>query len=143
MSTGFRVGERFEKRFDFTVENVRQFAALAGDTSPMHHDEQFAAASRFGGLIVSGTHYSALMMGMVASVLTERAAGLGLEFNFKFRKAVMASDSVKATWTITSITASEKLGGDVVVLEGTLHNSAGEACVAATSTSLVLPAGAL
>ncbi|MCS6474197.1 acyl dehydratase, partial [Burkholderia thailandensis] len=62
--------------------------------------------ARFGGRIVSGTHYSARMMGMVATFLGERRAalglglglGLGLEFEFGFRKALAAGDTVTMTW---------------------------------------------
>ncbi|QTB51847.1 MaoC family dehydratase [Burkholderia pseudomallei] len=84
---------------------VRRFAALAGGMNPLHHDEALAETARFGGRIVSGTHYSARMMGMVATFapfLGERRAalglGLGLEFEFSFRKALAAGDTVTMTW---------------------------------------------
>ncbi|CAJ9574773.1 MaoC family dehydratase [Burkholderia pseudomallei] len=84
---------------------VRRFAALAGGMNPLHHDEALAETARFGGRIVSGTHYSARMMGMVATFATflgeRRAAlglGLGLEFEFSFRKALAAGDTVTMTW---------------------------------------------
>ncbi|CAJ3558059.1 MaoC family dehydratase [Burkholderia pseudomallei] len=84
---------------------VRRFAALAGGMNPLHHDEALAETARFGGRIVSGTHYSARMMGMVATFapfLGERRAalglGLGLEFEFGFRKALAAGDTVTMTW---------------------------------------------
>ncbi|AFR20433.1 MaoC domain-containing protein [Burkholderia pseudomallei BPC006] len=73
--------------------------------NPLHHDEALAETARFGGRIVSGTHYSARMMGMVATFapfLGERRAalglGLGLEFEFGFRKALAAGDTVTMTW---------------------------------------------
>ncbi|WDR88458.1 MaoC family dehydratase [Burkholderia ambifaria] len=88
MNSSYKVGESTSQLVTFDVDSVRQFATLAGDMSPLHHDEAFAKTTRFGGLIVSGTHYSAMMMGMVATFLTERRAGLGLEFEFQFRKAV-------------------------------------------------------
>ncbi|MDY7816502.1 MaoC family dehydratase [Burkholderia pseudomallei] len=86
---------------------VRRFAALADGMNPLHHDEALAETARFGGRIVSGTHYSARMMGMVATFapfLGERRAalglglGLGLEFEFGFRKALAAGDTVTMTW---------------------------------------------
>ncbi|WP_183157424.1 MaoC family dehydratase [Burkholderia pseudomallei] len=86
---------------------VRRFAALAGGMNPLHHDEALAETARFGGRIVSGTHYSARMMGMVATFapfLGERRAALGLglglefEFEFGFRKALAAGDTVTMTW---------------------------------------------
>ncbi len=136
-------GETFSKTFDFNVENVKYFATLTGDSSPLHHDDQFARQSRFGGLIVSGTQYSALMMGMVGSYLTERGSGLGLEFNFEFRKAVLANDTVTARWAISEVAPEPKLGGEVVTLYGELRNSKGELCVKASSKSLILPADSM
>ncbi len=138
-STTYSVGEAFTKTFEFNAQNVKQFAALAGDYSPLHHDEEFARNSRFGGLVVSGTHYSALMMGMVGSYLTKRGSSLGLEFNFQFRRAVLANDQVTADWVIKKVEPAPKLGGDLITLHGELRNSTGELCVMADSKSLILP----
>jgi acyl dehydratase len=97
----YAVGEGFSRTFTFDVKTVKEFAILVGDMSPLHHDEEFAKTTRFGGPIVSGTHYSAMMMGMVGTYLTERHAGLGLEF--KFRKAVSADNTVRMEWRIVRV----------------------------------------
>ncbi|WP_226383160.1 MaoC family dehydratase [Burkholderia savannae] len=143
MNTSYNVGETISKMVTFDIESVRRFAALAGDMNPLHHDEALAGSTRFGGLIVSGTHYSALMMGMVATFLSERRPALGLEFEFQFRKAVAAGDTVTMEWRIVAIEPNPKLKGDVVRLEGTLRNAAGDVCVLAKSTSLSLPGHAI
>lgn len=105
MNSSYRVGETISKIVTFDMNAVRRFAALAGGMNPLHHDEALAETARFGGRIVSGTHYSARMMGMVATFapfLGERRAalglGLGLEFEFGFRKALAAGDTVTMTW---------------------------------------------
>lgn len=105
MNSSCRVGETVSKIVTFDMNAVRRFAALAGGMNPLHHDEALAETARFGGRIVSGTHYSARMMGMVATFapfLGERRAalglGLGLEFEFGFRKALAAGDTVTMTW---------------------------------------------
>lgn len=143
MNPSYHVGETISKMVTFDIDSVRRFATLAGDMNPLHHDEALAEPTRFGGLIVSGTHYSALMMGMVATFLSERRPALGLEFEFKFRKAVAAGDTVTMAWRIVAIEPSEKLKGDVVRLEGMLRNTAGDICVIAKSTSLSLQDDAL
>lgn len=105
MNSSCRVDETVSKIVTFDMNAVRRFAALAGGMNPLHHDEALAETARFGGRIVSGTHYSARMMGMVATFapfLGERRAalglGLGLEFEFSFRKALAAGDTVTMTW---------------------------------------------
>lgn len=135
----YKVGETTSQLVTFDADSVRRFATLAGDHSPLHHDDTFARATRFGGLIVSGTQYSALMMGMVATFLTERRAGLGLEFEFQFRKAVLAGQTVRMEWRIVSIEPNPKLKGDVIGLEGSLLDEHGEVYVLARSKSLSIP----
>lgn len=109
MNSSCRVDETVSKIVTFDMNAVRRFAALAGGMNPLHHDEALAETARFGGRIVSGTHYSARMMGMVATFapfLGERRAALGLglglglefEFEFGFRKALAAGDTVTMTW---------------------------------------------
>lgn len=99
MNSSCRVDETVSKIVTFDMNAVRRFAALAGGMNPLHHDEALAETARFGGRIVSGTHYSArMMMGMVATFLGERRAALGLEFEFSFRKALAAGDTVTMTW---------------------------------------------
>ncbi|CAJ4237667.1 acyl dehydratase MaoC [Burkholderia pseudomallei] len=107
MNSSCRFDETVSKIVTFDMNAVRRFAALAGGMNPLHHDEALAETARFGGRIVSGTHYSARMMGMVATFapfLGERRAALGLglglefEFEFGFRKALAAGDTVTMTW---------------------------------------------
>ncbi|HEO1695234.1 TPA: MaoC family dehydratase [Pseudomonas aeruginosa] len=138
MASSFKVGESVSKMVVFDDAAVRSFAVSTGDMSPLHHDAKFASSTRFGGLIVSGGQLSALMMGMVATFLTARRAGLGLEFDFKFKKAVVAGESFTAEWRIVAIEPTAKYGGDVIELEGAVVNGKGEACVAARSRCLSL-----
>jgi len=47
-------GDRFEKTFSFTQEQVNQFAELSGDKNPIHLDAEYAANTSFGRRIVHG-----------------------------------------------------------------------------------------
>ncbi|MPW18723.1 MaoC domain protein dehydratase [Paraburkholderia piptadeniae] len=137
--SSYKVGETTSQLVTFDVDSVRRFATLAGDHSLLHHDDVFAKATRFGKLVVSGTQYSALMMGMVATFLTERRAGLGLEFEFQFRKAVLVGQTLRMEWRIVSVEPNPKLKGDVIGLEGSLFDELGEMYVLARSKSLSIP----
>lgn len=138
MDESYSIGEVFSKTVTFDEASSKDFATRVGDYSPLHHDVEFSKTTRFGGLIVSGTQYSALMMGMVASFLTERGAGLGLEFDFKFKKAIMVGATVTMEWEIISISPNETLKGDIVTLQGFLIDESGNICVTASSRSLCL-----
>lgn len=81
----FKLGSSASVSRVITDETVREFAALSGDTQPLHLDDRYASDTRFGKRIAHG----ALMVGMVSAVLGVEMAGqdatiifLGLSVNF-------------------------------------------------------------
>lgn len=115
------VGQCFSKTFYFGERDISEFAGSVGDTNPLHHDREVAERSRFGGIIASGTHYSALMMGMVADHFSRAGEAVGLEFSFQFKKAVPAGATMQAEWRITEVERNDKLGGKIIHLSGILR----------------------
>lgn len=136
----FRVGERFSREIRFEAEMIRTFARLVGDTNPLHHDEDLAARSRFGGLIASGTHTSALIMAVVADHITSKRASLGLETACQFRRAVTAGTHLLVEWTIVSVEVKPRLDGHLLTLEGQASDSNGILYATAQAKILVLRA---
>jgi len=123
------VGEIFERVVTFDEEGARAFARLVGDFNPIHHDEDFAAKSRFGGLIISGTQSVAYLMAMTATFVSERGPALGLEYNFRFRKGVRMGETVKLAWVVTDVTTKAGLG-EIVTFDASLTVlSSGEVAV--------------
>jgi acyl dehydratase len=135
----FEVGHAFSKPYVFTAENIRRFAEEAGDNNPLHHDEAKAAASRFGGLIASGSHMAAVLMAWAASSTASRQPGVGLEFNFRFLKAIPAGTATSLVWTVTAIEPSAGLKGDLCALEGRNVDDAGKLYVTCQGRSVVWP----
>lgn len=121
-----RVGEHIVEQRVLTVEEIDRFATLCGDLNPLHHDEAYARQTRFGGIIACGPQLTALMMGMTATYFSREGAMLGLEFTFRFRKAVKASEEITMDWEILSAEYKASLGGEIVVLEGRATNQRGE-----------------
>jgi acyl dehydratase len=59
--------ERFHSEHTLTPAEISAYALAAGDNNPIHHDAKFAANTRYGRVIASGTHTTALLLGLTAS----------------------------------------------------------------------------
>ena len=124
----FEVGETFGADWCFSDQQVSDFATLAGDFNPIHHDIKQAQAMGFDEIVISGTQYTAMMMGLVATFVSNRCPTLGLEFDFKYKKAIFANQRLKVIWKISAIQYHPKLQGDMIYFEGQLLNDKDELC---------------
>jgi acyl dehydratase len=112
-----QVGHRFERWHRFEPAEVSTFAHAVGDNNPLHHDLGVAQKNRFGGLIVSGTHTTALLMGLVASHYAEQAQTVGVEFSVRLQRPVFADEQVSLQWIVSNVYPHKK-NGYYVELEG-------------------------
>ena len=133
------VGETFGQRVTFDAKSIRDFATASGDFNPLHHDEDVARASAFGALIASGTHVSALMMGLTATHYSRRCAPLGLEFTLRFVRAVRAGTTLDLRWTLTDLTPKASLRGHLAKLAGNARDDAGVVHVESDALLLLRP----
>ena len=129
--------ERFSRELTLTPESVRAYAESVGDNNPIHHDPEFAAGTRFGRPIASGTHTTALLLGLTASHYSQHGAMLGLEFWVRLRKAIFADENIRLEGLAIKVTPNAKLKGDVVELRGRILNQKGETAVGAKGRVLV------
>ena len=130
--TNVQVGDRFSREFVFTPEAVMAFARAAGDDNPLHVDAAVAASSSYGRLIASGTHTSALLLGLTASHFSRITSVVGRRFTVEFKRAVAADAAVTLEWRVVAVTSRPGRRGRLVQLEGALVDRAsGEACVTA------------
>jgi acyl dehydratase len=119
-----QAGYRFESRHRFDPAAVSAFAHAVGDDNPLHHDLGAAQKTRFGRLIVSGTHTTALLMGLVASHYANRAQTVGIEFAVQLQRPVFADEEVSLQWTVSNVRPHQR-SGHYVELDGTVSGADG------------------
>ena len=131
------IGASFSRRVTFDPESIRAFATAAGDDNPLHHDAHAAAGGPFGRLIASGTQVSALMMGLDATYFSQFGEALGLGFEFRFVKPILAGTTLMLQWTVVARAYKASLRGEVVEVRGQARDDAGSVYVEASGRNLV------
>lgn len=116
-----RIGDRYTRRVTITATHVTEGARLIGDFNPLHVDESFARASRFGGRILHGVITSALMGAELGMVYAGTALGY-LEHNARFLAPVRIGDELTITWTVVALEPKPRHGGGIVHCEGVALN---------------------
>jgi len=129
--------ERFSAEVTLSPAAVAEFANAAGDNNPIHHDAQFAAATRFGRPTASGPHTTALLLALTASHFSKTGAMLGLEFWVRFRRAIYADEKIRLEWLVIKVTPNEKLKGDIVELRGRIKGQDGKTALGAKGRVLL------
>jgi acyl dehydratase len=136
-----RIGEHFGHRLQYDEAQIAEFARLSLDSNPLHREGAAARESAFAGVIASGQHTAALMMGLMASHFTRSDDGIAREMlclnvNFSFKAPLRARTQVEMRWVVSAIEYNQRLGGWVGQLNGSAF-SGGTDCVIARATVLV------
>lgn len=129
--------ERFSSEISLDPAMVSAFADSVGDTNPVHHDANFAAATRYQRPIASGTHTSALLLALTASHFSKTGAVVGLEFSCSFRRPVYADETIILEWLVVKVTPNAKLNGEIVDMTGCVKSQDGRIALEAKSRVLV------
>lgn len=90
----------FEKTI--SAKDIEAFAAVTGDTNPVHLDEAYAQTTPFKARIAHGM----MSAGLISTVLGTQLPGPGciyLDQQIKFRAPVFINDTVVATVTVEEI----------------------------------------
>jgi 3-hydroxybutyryl-CoA dehydratase len=89
------VGQVAEVCHTVTSETIRDFVAASGDKNPIHSDQAFAAATRFGRVIAPGMLTGSLVSGVIGTRLPGPGA-IYLSQNLRFLRPVYVGDRVTA-----------------------------------------------
>lgn len=130
-------GFRFHDFKKLNPSMVKCFAKDAGDLNPLHHDEGFAQQSPYKGLITSGAQTSSLLLGATATKFSTYGPMVGLEFSFRFRKAIYASERIKIEMLVVNVTEHLKLGGRLVDHRGRILKENGQTALGAKGLILL------
>ena len=90
-----------------TEADILLFAAVSGDTNPVHINAEAAAASMFKERIAHGM----LSASLISTVLGTKLPGAGTVYlgqNLKFKAPVRIGQTVTATVVITALDAARK-----------------------------------
>ena len=98
-----RIGEIFSETLTMTPEEAKTFSRAARDLNPLHLDEDFAAKSRYGRLIISGTQAGAHLMALPATYFRTRGETVGLDFSIRFHKPIYADETITLIWEVTEV----------------------------------------
>jgi 3-hydroxybutyryl-CoA dehydratase len=128
--------ERFSAVVSLEPSATSAFAHAVGDTNPVHHDAEYAAASRFGGLLASGPQTTAHLLALTASHFSKRGAMLGLEFWVRFRRPVYADETITLEWLVVSVKKNSGRDGEIIDLRGRIRKENGETAVAPKAACL-------
>lgn len=96
------IGQNAEQRHIVTAAVIEAFAAVSGDTNPIHLDEAYAAATPFQGRIAHGMLAGAYISAVLGTILPGPGA-IYLSQSLSFRRPVRIGDEVTARVTVTAI----------------------------------------
>ena len=89
------VGDSARRTRRVSARDIELFTELTGDRNPLHYDEEAAARSRFGGIVVQG----GVTTGLLNAVVAEDLPGPGSVFlhtDWSFKAPVRPGDEITA-----------------------------------------------
>jgi acyl dehydratase len=90
-----QVGATASRSRTVSARDIELFTELTGDRNPLHYDQEAAADSRFGGIIVQG----GVTSGLLNAVVAEELPGPGsvfLHVDWHFKSPVRPGDEITA-----------------------------------------------
>lgn len=121
---GIRVGDTATLSKTFTDADIAAFAEVTGDRNPVHLDDEYAAATRFGRRIAHGMLAASLISAALANELPGRGT-VYLSQTLRFVAPVFPGDTVTARVRVAKVREDKP----IVTLETVCTNQQGAAVV--------------
>ena len=114
------VGQTASRTRVVQASDIERFTEISGDRNPLHYDEEVAARSRFGRIVVQGGVTSGLLNALVAEDLPGPGS-VFLNVNWSFRAPVGPGDTITARAEVLSVREDKP----ICELETTITNQDG------------------
>jgi len=102
------VGATARRSKRVTDEDIELFARLTGDRNPLHFDDDFARATRFGQRVVQG----GITAGILNAIVAQDLPGPGsvfMEQRFRYTAPVRPGDTITGEVTVTAVRADKPI----------------------------------
>jgi 3-hydroxybutyryl-CoA dehydratase len=123
----FKVGDRFESPSrTLTDAHFLFFAGMTGDAHPLHYDDEYAKATRYGRRLAHGlllTSMTAVGASTLAPII-EASIIAFVEQSTRFRRPVFVGDTLKPRHEVAGLERKRSAG--LLTLRVTLENQRGE-----------------
>ena len=120
-------GEQISPARTITETDVVMFAALSGDYTQLHTDEEFARKTPYGRRIAHGLLLLSIASGLAARLgFIEGTALAFRELSWKFSLPVFMGDTVHVKAVCKELKAMARLGGGLVIFDVCVVNQDGK-----------------
>jgi acyl dehydratase len=135
----FEIGKTLTTRGRTVGEgDISVFAGLVGDYNPLHVDEEFSRATRFGGRIAHGPLTMSMAIGLVSQLNLIDGTALGLlNLAWDFKGPVKIGDTITARVTAMEKRAAKNPGSGVLSLRIEVTNQRQEVVQVGTAMLLM------
>ena len=132
---GVKVGDVATYERTVTAEDIEKFAAVSGDTNPLHRDPEYAKKTRFGECIAHGMLSAGYISAVIGTRLAPHAFAVYLSQSIRFLRPVKIGDAIKAVAEVTDLNAEKS----TLTLQTECYNQDGEAVVKGEAVILLDP----
>lgn len=134
----FRLGEKFPiPSKTLTDEHFLSFAALTGDSHPIHYDDEYAKTTRFGRRVAHGLLVTAMTAAGASTLspLLEGSIVAFVEQSARFLKPVLIGDTITPELEVSDLVPKGEVG--LLRLTSRVTNQRGEVVLEGTHAYLI------
>ena len=130
-----KVGDRAEYERTVTVEDVKLFGDVTGDTNPLHRDPAYAAKTRFGEPIAHGMLSAGYISAVLGTKLAPECCAVYLSQTLRFLRPVKMGDTIKAVAEVKGVDPEKRQ----FTIETVCYNQGGDPVVKGEAVLLLDP----